>query len=97
MSEDNSNTWQPLKPFVRQHGFQKPFNAMQISSWVFFALETLSFYILVAPSIYLYSLPMYIVVQSINAVLIISIVILAIIATKSDTTDPIILKMKRLK
>ena len=90
MSEDNSNRSNPKKPFLRLHGFQKPFHFMQVLSWIYFTIETLSFYILVAPSLFNYSLLLYIIIQSVFAVLIVSIITLAVLATKTDTTDPLI-------
>ena len=87
MSEDNSNRSNPKKPFLR---FQKPFHFMQVLSWIYFTIETLSFYILVAPSLFNYSLLLYIIIQSVFAVLIVSIITLAVLATKTDTTDPLI-------
>lgn len=49
---DSSKTSLDKKSFSRINGFQRPFHPLQIVSWIYFALESISFYTLVAPSLY---------------------------------------------
>ena len=74
-------------PFSRIHGFQRPFNTLQLGSWIYFALESISFYTLVAPSIYKFSVTFYLTSQCVFLCLILFIIILAAIATGKDCTD----------
>jgi hypothetical protein len=44
---------------VRKNGFTKPFNKYQISSWVFFTLNILSFFVIILGGVYFNKVLMY--------------------------------------
>jgi len=81
---------------VRLHGFQRPFHILQVGSWIYFAIKSASFYILVAPAVYYYTFSGYVLVQIIYGIMISLIIILTVYATKKDCTDPLILLQRKL-
>lgn len=76
---------------TRKNGFQRPLHPLQVISWVYFGLKSVSFYLIVTPAIINMNLAYYISILSIYGMLIVLVVSLAVKATFSNPTDPLVL------
>jgi hypothetical protein len=75
--------------FSRINGLQRPFNRLQVLSWVIFTIKVVSFYTIVAPAVYR-DAAFYVSIQVIYGFLAVLVAIFAFKATQANTLDPIV-------
>ena len=82
------------KPDVHYTGFQRPFHVLQVVSWIVFAFDFFTYFLINMVSLFNHSLVLVILASLVYLSLTAAVLYYAIKATKSDPSDPIIYEQR---
>lgn len=82
------------RPDVRYNGFQRPFNPLQVISWVVFFFDFFSYYMINMVSLMGHSVAIVIMCSLVYLVICVMVLYYAILATAIDPSDPTIYEQR---